>query len=671
MDKSRVVVVLKRAGQLFVTFLRRWGLLAIGSIFLTWYLQYRIFGNDADAAWRSMDEKPMIFWYSTLIIFTIIVIIYGIFHRPFRTIGVGFALITIITYINNTKVSFRGTPLLPEDFQMTDQAGALTNFIDTGELTRIILASVLAVGLGFLLDYLMRYMLAYLPVYSHKDWQKRKKKARTNAAKRKYKKTRIGRIAASVAVRIILIPLGIWAFFTATNPILYHSGTPSLRYEWLDNAEFTTWDQAITYEQTNFLLGFLYNIAKYDVEPPQDYNKEKISEIKSAYTKLANAEPNVSKMNLKNADYNIIVVLNESFYDPTILQDVYPFNGPDPLENFHRLMETYPAGYMYSPEYGGGTANIEFESDTGLSNFWVQTTPYTSILPKLDHITSIANEAKANGYKTLAIHSYTGELYKRSYALPIEGFDEFITQDKMSFTERNDSSCGYIDDSSTYAETIKRLESSNKKQLISVITMQNHAPYWLGGYSEEERLFWFENPEEIKDDTDMILAYLQSVYYSDQSLGEFLEKLKDFGEKTVVLFFGDHAPGVFGSANVSSDKQLSNRTHLTPYFIWANFEVKDNFSNQKYGEELSEKFGIESEHATLPTTTPNCLTSNLYEILGLKRTAESLITKEACAENPILTPVYLTGSQPTGKSTEAYKLLNYDILNGEQYWFKQ
>ena len=670
MDKPKVLASLKKIKRILAIFLQRWGILIIGSILLTWYLQYRISKNDADATWQSMDEKPMIFWYSALIIFTLMVIIYGIFRRPFRTLGVGFAIITVITYINNTKVSFRGTPLLPEDFQMTDQAGALTSFIDVGELMRIILAAVLAVGLGFLLDYLLRYKLSYLPVYSHKDWQKQKKKARSKAAKKRYQKTRIRRVALTISTSFVLIPLGIWGFFTVANPVLYHGGSPSLKYEWLDNAEFTTWDQAITYEQTNFLLGFLYNIAKYNVEPPQDYSKEKIGEIKSTYTKLTKAEPNASKINLKDADYNIVIILNESFYDPTILQDTYPFNGPDPLSNFHQLLETTPGGYMYSPEYGGGTANIEFEIDTGLSNFWTQTTPYTSILPKLDNIVSIANDAKASGYKTLAIHSYTGELYKRSYVLPIEGFDEFITQDKMSYTERNDSSCGYIDDSSTYAETIERLKNSDEKQLISVITMQNHAPYWLGGYSEEERLFWFENPEEINDDVDPILAYLQSVYYSDQALGEFIEQLKDSGEKTVVLFFGDHSPGVFGSASVSSDKQLSNRTHLTPYFIWTNFETKDTFSNQKYSEELSQKFGVENEHVTLPTTTPNCLTSSLYEILGLKRTAESLITKEACTENPVLTPVYLTGSQPTGKGTEAYKLLNYDILSGKQYWFR-
>ena len=84
MDKPKVLASLKKIKRILAIFLQRWGILIIGSILLTWYLQYRISKNDADATWQSMDEKPMIFWYSALIIFTLMVIIYGIFRRPFR-----------------------------------------------------------------------------------------------------------------------------------------------------------------------------------------------------------------------------------------------------------------------------------------------------------------------------------------------------------------------------------------------------------------------------------------------------------------------------------------------------------------------------------------------------------------------------------------------------------
>lgn len=592
-----------------------------------------------------MDEKPEIFWYSSLIIFTLLTLFYGIFYGPFRAIGVVFAIITVITYINNTKIAFRGMPLLPEDFQLADQAGTLTDFIDTGELVRVILAAVLSTSLGFLLDYLARPILSYFPVRKKKS----KKKKLTKRARAERKKQLRIRALGELIPRMVIIPSAIFGFFLVADPIINHGGAAYQKYDWLGGAEFISWSQALNYEQNTFLLGFIYNLNRYNIEPPKDYGKNKMAEIKQKYTKLSKEESNVKKKDLKDADYNIVVILNESFYDPMLLKEVYPFNGPDPIPVFRELSKSTPTGYMYSPEYGGGTANVEFEVDTSLSNYWAQTTPYTSILPKLDRIVSIANTAKAAGYKTTAIHSYTGEMYKRSYVLPIEGFDDFITQDKMHHTERDGSSGGYINDRSIYAETLDILENSDKKQLISVLTMQDHAPYQLEAYGEETE-YSFDDPNSTVDLADPISAYLQGVHYSDAYLGEFLENLKKSDEKTVVLFFGDHAPGIFSYANTSTDKELADLTHLTPYFIWANFDA-----------------GMKP--TKLPTTTPNCLTNTMYDMLGLKKDVEGLIVAGACAENPILAPTYLADSQPKGKATTDYELLNYDILNGKQYWF--
>ncbi len=665
-----------KLGKLSYIFLKRWSILLIGAVFLTWYMQYRFLGNSADGAWSVMDGKSAIFWYSALIVFIIIILFYGFSHRPFSAIGVVFAIITILSYISNTKLAFRGMPLLPEDFQLADQAGTLTDFIDTWELVRIILAALFSVSLGFLLDYLTEPHLSYFG-----KPEKIGKPRKTIKAKIARRKRIAKRIIGIAAPRLILIPSAIFGFFAITSPIVHHDGGSSQKFDWLDGAEFVSWSQALNYEQNTFLLGFLYNLSRYNIEKPSNYSKETISKIKESYSEQAKSEPNKSKKPLSESDYNIVIVLNESFYDPTLLQEIYPFNGPDPLPTFHEIMKKYPSGYMYSPEYGGGTANVEFEVDTGLSNYWAQTTPYTSILPKLNHIISIANEAKAAGYETSAIHSYTGEMYKRSYVLPIEGFDNFITQDKMNHTDHDGSSGGYINDRSIYNEALDILTNSKKKQLIGVLTMQDHAPYNMRSYSEDELEYYFDDPNSTLDLADPISAYLQGVHYSDQYLGEFLSSLRNLDEKTVVLFFGDHAPGIFSYANTNTDKELADLTHLTPYFVWSNFETEDTFSNHKYGEEFLKKFEITSsteqtdvlseraENITLPTTTPNCLTNTMYEVLGLKKTVEGLIISGACQENPILAPTYLAEKQPTGKATEAYKLLNYDILNGKQYWF--
>ena len=62
--------------------------------------------------------------------------------------------------------------------------------------------------------------------------------------------------------------------------------------------------------------------------------------------------------------------MSESFWDPTKLPGVTI--TPDPIPTMRELR----SGSMFSPEFGGMTANIEFEALTGFSNAFL---PYGSI----------------------------------------------------------------------------------------------------------------------------------------------------------------------------------------------------------------------------------------------------------------------------------------------------
>ena len=135
---------------------------------------------------------------------------------------------------------------------------------------------------------------------------------------------------------------------------------------------------------------------------------------------------------------------------------------------------------MYSLDYGGGTANIEFETFTGLTNFWLNTVPYTALVPKAGEIPSIARTLKDAGHSTVAIHPYNGGMYKRNISLKNEGFDEFITEIEMEYTEHEGTS-EYINDKSAYEETLKALRGSEDAQVVGLITMQlqvSDIPSW-------------------------------------------------------------------------------------------------------------------------------------------------------------------------------------------------
>ena len=64
-------------------------------------------------------------------------------------------------------------------------------------------------------------------------------------------------------------------------------------------------------------------------------------------------------------DSTVIMILSESFADPTRVPGVS--FSEDPMPNIRNLKEQTTSGIMPSPGYGGGTANIEYQSLAGLN----------------------------------------------------------------------------------------------------------------------------------------------------------------------------------------------------------------------------------------------------------------------------------------------------------------
>ena len=613
-----------REQRIFI--LRQFLVVLVAAVVLTFFLQYRYDGNSFSTAWDFVLAKPLIFLYSSLLVLFFMMLLWGLSGRPFISIFITMVAIMIVTYIHISKFSLRGTPLLPEDFQLASEAAGLTKFVDIWGIVRLIIAIVLTGVLCGLLGYLTGDMLGT---------SKRHRKSRAEATWWKQ---------ANLYVRLIIILVSMVGMVAGTEFVRHHDGKRSMGVAWLDTT-FTAWNQVKNYDDNGFILAFLYNWNKLTLKAPDGYNEEKMNEITTEYTQAKEAD-NGDRADL---DYNIIVILNESFYDPSIIKKYYDYGDVDITPNLHKIQAKYPSGQMYSVDYGGGTANIEFEVVTGLSNYWANTVPYTDLLPKTGNIPSIATWAKDNGYDAKVVHPYNAGMYKRNIAIKNEGFDEFITEEQFEFTEKEGNS-QYINDRSAYNQTVKILKESNKKQLISLLTMQNHAPYDVDIYDELD----YRVPEYAAKDwwkEWRVANYLQTVHNSDKYLGEFIETLDNLDEKTVVLFYGDHSPGVFDEVSKSEDKSVRDLSRLTPYFIYANFDIDTS-----------------KKDLALPTTTPNCLTNTMFNVLNAKKPALDYLLDKVCVENPILTPAYFGDGGPfQSTNLSNYELISYDILGGKKY----
>ncbi len=597
-------------------------ILIFAALFLTWLLEYRYFLNSAADAWNFVFGHTKIYFYNALIMLTIICIFYGFIRKLFTTIAISTNIVLIIGYINIAKFNFRGMPLLPEDFSLGSQVGTLTKFIDMGQVLRLIIAVILVFVLGLILDKLSKNIFTTDKNLNDKKWWK------------KYR----------LISRTIIIALSICCFLISTGFIRHHGKEREVALPIL-SSKFVDWNQEINYSENGFLIGFLYNTSILKIESPENYSRQKISEINKSLSEQK-ADDDKNRISIVDSDYNIIIVQNESFFDPSILYEYYPYTGGDVTPNLHNLEKKYSSGYMFSTDYGGGTANIEFEILTGLTNYWLSTTPYTNLITYQNSVPSLASYMSNSGIYTSAIHPFVAGMYKRDEVLPRLGFKEFIAIQDFDIVEREGSS-EYINDRTAYNKTIERMKQTDEKDFISLVTMQNHAPYNTDEYGESS----FKITSDLEQDKkDMIETYLMSLHKSDEYLVEFLNSLDNFNEKTIVLFYGDHAPGIFSDVLENDDEEISNLVRMTPYMIYSNFE---------------------DEKINLPTTTPSCLPNLLLNHFNLQKPSNFYLLDTICKTTPILSDYYFRDTAPVYTSElENYNLLTYDLVAGKQYSLK-
>lgn len=608
-------------------------LLAGLSIVFTWFILWRSNLCDAEVTNTFIGEKPRIFAYSCLIIFSLMAALAAVTWRPFLSIGISFAAFSIISYIQMEKLRLRGIPLLPEDFLLAGNAGEVSQFADQGSIMRLVWGVVFILVGAAVLEHSARRVIGR---NTHQGpWWKR----------------------YSVIPHVTFALVALAMLSMTVTPIMMRKN-----YDWLkDEVDFVEWNQSENYEKNGFILSFIYNLGRLEVKEPEGYSKERMREIAEKYQALRAAD--TDRLPLTEVADNVIVILDETFYDPILFTKYHSHSGRDVTPNLHRIFRNYPSGYMYSTEYGGGTANVEFAVFSGLSNYWAGLLPYSNSIPRLDARLSVASWARDYGFDTTAIHSYDGSMYKRNLVYPRFGFNEFIDEDKMTYTEHDGSSM-YVNDQSVFKEILDILEENDQPQMVGAVTMMNHMPYNSAQYPTLEY--------RVKNDSEerIFAANYQSIHEADKYVGEFLEALDELDERTVVLWFGDHVSSILNLYHLSDDKSERDLAQLTPYFIYANFEIESLWTVKEVAQ-MNEELGFEYpvRGVDLPTTTPNCLLNTMFDILGVEKPALFYLVSEVCEETPILVSRYFAGNLP--EKTEAlteYELVNYDVLAGKHYW---
>mgnify|MGYP000046075143 FL=1 len=562
---------------------------------------------------------------------------------------------------NSIKMRLRNEPILPSDlsFILNGNSGSLLSFIPkdqqtlvSGTITVLAWFSCICV-LFFILDGRRRFI--------HCSWKQPFSSAKNVAGTL----TRI--IAAVLSIALLAsytcnlnIP-GAWSYVLATN--LGYKPVPWNTYE-----DATSNGPATTFESL---------VRVKAMEKPEGYSQKNMESIAQRYAKEAD---NINSSRTNNlTDSTVIMILSESFSDPTRVPGVS--FSIDPMPNIRSIKDSTTSGLMLSPGYGGGTANIEYQSLTGMSlaSFNDQLiSPYQQLVPNMKSAYSfnqIWNEA-CHSTCSVAYHPYYKSFYLRDSNYKKFGFKFFRTLDSspmISHQDHIDNSI-YVSDAASYQNVLDYLQqSTDQSQFIQLVTMQNHLPYsdW---YVDNE----FKDADISSDINDVerqqIDTYAKGVSHTDSATINFLNQLNELQKPTTVIFYGDHLPGIYQTAAMEKRNQLA--LHESDYFIWSN--AASSSSETKLSPEesnySSSNYFIASaaEHMNAKVSPFLALLTELHEeVPSMGRFAS---TNDSWGSG---SATYLNSdgsivkkknlSQKARQLLKDYSLVQYDMTSGKNY----
>ena len=380
------------------------------------------------------------------------------------------------------------------------------------------------------------------------------------------------------------------------------------------------------------------------------------------------------------SDNTVVMVLSESFADPTRIPGVA--FSIDPMPNIRAIKNSTTSGLMLSPGYGGGTANIEYQALTGLNmaNFDESIlSVYQQLVPSQKEPYSF-NRIWSEQYGesgSIAFHPYYKNMYLRDHNYDRFGFSKLLTLDSDPAIKHQDriEASPYVSDAASYANVLDAINSQDHPQFIQLVTMQNHSIYGDYYATNEFR----EADLSPLDDNErwQIENYTKGLSLTDQATAEFLNALNTIDKPVTVIFYGDHLPSIYTTANADMDNTLT--LHETDYFIWSN-QASASAGGKVSGEHTAFSssnycMSLAAEHMNATISPYLALLTELQrEIPSISRVGSAAVgwgegDATYLDENGnIIDPDTLT--KPAKQLLHDYQLVQYDMTAGDGYLYQ-
>ncbi|MCK4661361.1 MAG: sulfatase-like hydrolase/transferase [Bacteroidales bacterium] len=314
-------------------------------------------------------------------------------------------------------------------------------------------------------------------------------------------------------------------------------------------------NQFANHAAINVTWNVFYSISKRKVLN-NNYSFFNENKVESLFNELTEDNSTLNKV-IKNNRPNIIIIILESFTANVIK----PLGGLDSITpNFNKLTEE---GILFNNFYASGD-----RSDKGIvsiiSGYPAQ--PTTSIIKhaqKTQSLPFLSKDLKIYGYSSAFY--YGGDIdfaNMRSYFV-IGGFDEIIDKDNFA-SSLNNTKWG-VHDQYVLDRFFSDINNSNTPFFKVLFTLSSHEPFdvpmetVIKGKSEEEK-------------------FLNSIYYTDKCIGNFINKAKHtkWWDNTLIILIADH-----GSRHPDKIPNYSPKKFSIP-MLWLGgvLSVKDTVINR-------------------------------------------------------------------------------------------
>ncbi len=468
-------------------------------------------------------------------------------------------IVTLVVWVvmglsNGFLILFRGSPILPADLSLISTAAQVSNNY-TYQLSYYMVEG-LYIGIFTLLFIL--------------------KINDTKPSKKNYRKFAGMFVAAALCVYPMLV----------VNTKLFDDS--------LD-----LWRPVKTYRQFGAINAFSMNALAMKVRQPEGYSIDAAKKVLEGYE----SDPVDT-----SRTPNIIVIMDESFADLTQVGE-YKTNK-EVMPYFNSLKKNIIKGTAYSSVLGGGTANSEYEFQTGNPITFLPTGTIAYQQYIQGETNSFTQTLKSLGYSATAFHSYERNTYRREIVYPLIGFDDYFARESM---ENPDKLRGYITDEADFKKVIQFYEERDKTKPFYLfnVTMQNHSSYDTGKMEYNIKV---EGDTEYKDAEE----YLSCISRTDEAIKTLIDYFSNVEEETYIIFYGDHQPNLYsgffedllgGEIQDLSVEKLQKR-YQVPFFIWSNKELESKTVDKISLNYLSSFF---LQEAKLPMTAYNKYLMDLFK----------------------------------------------------------